>query len=79
MQGYAKRLKEDKEVVLAAVREHWRALEFASDGNMIFGGLKGDKEVVPAAVKSNGKALQYASDGLKNDKEVVLAAVQKVG
>ena len=64
---------DNKEVVLTAVKEDGKALEYASDK------LKDDKEVVLTAVKEDGWALQFASEGLKNDKEVVLTAVQKTG
>jgi hypothetical protein len=61
----------DKEVVLAAVSQNGRALEYAHAN------LQNDKEVVLAAVRQNGRALQYAHADLKKDKEVVLAAVRK--
>ena len=68
-----KSLRNDKEVVLAAVQKNGRALQYASAE------LKADKEVVLAAVQQDGCALQYASAELKADKEVVLAAVQQDG
>ena len=66
-------LRGDKEVVLAAVKNDARALEFASDN------LKNDKEIVLTAVQSKGEALKFASDKLKNDKEIVLTAAQNYG
>ena len=66
----SQRLKGDKEVVIAAVKQFAFDLEFASAD------LRGDKEVVLAAVKSDGTALQLASADLRGDKEVVLAAVK---
>ena len=63
----------NKEIVLAAVQQNGKALEYASAE------LKSDKEVVLAAVQQNGHALEYASAELKNDKEFVLAAVQQYG
>jgi len=66
-------LKGDKEVVVAALKQDGRALQFASEE------LKGDREVVVAAVKQNGCALEYASEELKGDKEVVVAAVEQDG
>ena len=61
-------LRNDKEVVLAAVTVYGHSLRYASDE------LKNDKEVVLAAVAQDGDALEYASDELQNDEEVVLAA-----
>jgi hypothetical protein len=66
-------LKDDREVVLAAVSTAGGALENAADR------LKADREVVLAAVSNEPDALQYASDTLKADREVVLAAVSNYG
>lgn len=71
-------LRNDKEVVLEAVRQkgdYWTecALEYASEG------LKNDKEVVIEAVKKNGGALEYASEKLRDDKFFVLEAVNHMG
>ena len=57
-------LKEDKEVVLAAVKENVDALRYAHADFML------------AAVRQHGWALRFASEALKNDREVVLAAVR---
>ena len=54
---------------MAAVKQDYRALTYASDE------LKNDKEVLMAAVAQDGRALEYASPELKRDKEVVMAAV----
>lgn len=62
-------LRNDKDVVLAAVSNYGYALEYASKE------LCADKEVVLAAVRDNGYALEYASKELRADKDVVLAAV----
>ena len=66
-------LKVDREVVLAAVSNDGRSLEYADDA------LKADHAVVLAAVSNEGRALQYADDTLKADREVVLSAVSKNG
>ena len=66
-------LKNDKEVVLMAVKEDWHALMYASAD------LKNNKEVVLAAVGMRGIALAWASSDPKNDKEVVLMAVKGNG
>ena len=63
----------DRELLLAAVQQNGRALEYASAE------LKADREVVLAAVQQYGYALEYASAELRADREVVLAAVQQNG
>tara|TARA_B110000503_G_scaffold128250_1_gene198939 strand:- start:108 stop:1016 length:909 start_codon:yes stop_codon:yes gene_type:complete len=65
----SKSLKNDKDVVLAAVRKTGSALAYASKR------LENDKEVVLAAVTNDGRALFHASGDMQKDKEVVLAAV----
>ena len=62
-------LRNNKEVVLAAVGQEGAALHYASDE------LQGDREVVLAAVERSHLALQHASAALKRDRGVVLAAV----
>eukprot|EP00295_Goniomonas_pacifica_P006090 CAMPEP_0175835794 /NCGR_PEP_ID=MMETSP0107_2-20121207/16791_1 /TAXON_ID=195067 ORGANISM="Goniomonas pacifica, Strain CCMP1869" /NCGR_SAMPLE_ID=MMETSP0107_2 /ASSEMBLY_ACC=CAM_ASM_000203 /LENGTH=152 /DNA_ID=CAMNT_0017149129 /DNA_START=624 /DNA_END=1081 /DNA_ORIENTATION=+ len=66
-------MKGDRMVVLAAVAQKGRALQYASEE------LKGDREVVLAAVAQNGYALEYVSEELKGDREVGLAAVARNG
>ncbi len=66
-------LRNDKEVVLEAVKQYGWALSYASKE------LRNDKEVVLEAVKKDGRALEYASKELQNDKEVVLEVVKKDG
>lgn len=73
LQFASDRLKNDKEIVLEAVKANGYALQFASDE------LKSDKEIVLKAVKESGYALKYASDELKNDIEIVLEAVKENG
>ena len=68
-----KKLKADKEIVLAAVKLDGSALGDADAS------LKKDKEFVLAAVQENGDALYYADASLKKDKEVVLAAIKQDG
>jgi hypothetical protein len=63
----------NKEVVLEAVRENGRSLEYASKE------LRNNKEVVLEAVKQDGNSLYYASEELRNNKEVVLEAVRENG
>ena len=86
---------DDKEVVMAAVKNHGYALEFASPS------LKQDKEVVMAAVRNDGSAIQFAGQlrfdhefiktsfknnmyalfyhHVMNNKELVLSAVSQMG
>jgi len=64
-------LRNNKEVVLEAVKQYGWALKYASDE------LRANKEVVIEAVKQDGYALRFASDELKANKEVVLGAVKQ--
>ena len=73
LRGLDSDLKNNKEVVLAAVGQYGYALEFASAA------LKRDRNFVLAAVRQNGFALRYASAELQGDREVVLAAVEQNG
>lgn len=61
--------RNDHKVVLAAVIQDGRALQYASDD------LRNSRQVVLAAVTQNQYALKYASEELQNDRQVVLAAV----
>ena len=65
--------KNDKDIILAAVKKDCGALSHASEE------LRNDRDFVLAVVKTNGAALGYASEELKNDKDVVLATVKKCG
>jgi hypothetical protein len=76
--GWDRRMRTDKEVVLAAVTQCGRALYYAAVA------LRADKQVVLAAVTQNGLALQYAAPtyaavALRADKQAVLAAVTQDG
>lgn len=66
-------LKNNKKIVVAAVKQDGMALEYASDE------LKNDRYVLLESVKQNWRALQYASDNFKNDNQVVLAAIKGNG
>jgi len=68
-----KEWKDDKDVVLTAVKNNGRALQFASET------LKADKEVVLAAVTNYAAALEYASTALKSDMEIVGTALKDNG
>ena len=72
IQYASKRLKDDKDVVLAAVnKKDIHALQYASKR------LKDDKDVILAAVTKNGLALSYASKRLKDDYDVVKKAIAR--
>ena len=73
LQHADKKLRGNKEIVLAAVRQNGEVLEYADKK------LKNNKEVVLAAVTKDGSALRFADKKLKGDKKFVLAAVKKNG
>lgn len=68
-------LRNDKDVVLAAVRQAGYAMRYASMS------LRNDKEFVLAAVANSSSeyALLYVSSALQKDKDVVLAAISNNG
>ena len=59
---------DDKELVLAAVKDYGLSLKHASPA------LQADRQVVMAAVKNNGMAIDHASPTLKKDKAIMKAA-----
>jgi hypothetical protein len=63
--------RNNKEVVLEAVKVYGFSLKIASDE------MKDNKDVVIEAVKQHGWSLEFASDKLKADKDVVLEAVKQ--
>jgi hypothetical protein len=69
----SEQFRDDKQVVLAAVRCYGDTLKDASEN------FRADREVVLAAVHQDGWALKYASKDLRADREVVLAAVKQYG
>jgi hypothetical protein len=66
-------IKDDKELLLAAINIDSNSLNFASDR------LRNDKNIVLKAVSQDGSSLEYASEELRNDREVVFAAVSNFG
>ncbi|CAK9026178.1 Uncharacterized protein SCF082_LOCUS17376 [Durusdinium trenchii] len=66
-------IRADREVVMAAVMQNGRALEFASEK------LRADREIVLLAVDEDPNAFQFASSELHADRDVMLAAVQRNG
>ena len=73
LQYVPKELKNDREIVMAAVKYKGFSLRYASDE------LKNDFEIVIAAIQICRYALEYASDELKHNREIVLVAVQSSG
>ena len=69
MEFASTRLRDDRDVVLAAVDDWGNALRFASTR------LCDDRDVVLAAVDDWGDPLQFASTRLRDDHEIVLTAV----
>jgi len=59
------------EVVLKAVKQDGRALQYASEP------FRGDKEIVLTAVEQDGRALQYASEELQSNLEVRLVCARR--
>jgi len=71
--GLPYRQRDDKETVMAAMREDGWSLQFVSKR------LRGDREVVLEAVKSYGLALRWIPKGLRDDPEIILRAVHNNG
>ena len=70
LKNASERLRDNKEIVIMAVKNCGDALNYASER------LRNDKEIVMIAVKNCGAALNYASERLRDDEEIVLAAIQ---
>jgi len=66
-------LRQDREIVIEAVRQHGDALLFAEVA------LKQDRQVVIEAVRQHGESLRFADEALRRDREVVLNAVWENG
>ena len=87
----SEKLRFEREIVLAAVKQNRRALKCVvrtpfimevmnQDGLALeFAGAEyqSDREVVWAAVKQNGKALQFAEENFKSDENIVRKAFQQ--
>ena len=69
LKGSNTRLRQDREVMAAAVARDGSALAHASAA------LQADKALVLEAVRQKGIALQYAAESMRDDKEVVEAAL----
>lgn len=65
------KLKDDKEVVKAAVGTYGKALRYASKE------LRNNHAIVLVAVTQDGLALEYASEWLRGQRDVVLVAIQQ--
>ena len=64
-------LRDDEEVVTAAVQQNPHALMWASER------LQGDKDIVRVAVQKDAKALAWAIEKVRDDKDTVMMAVQQ--
>ena len=65
------KFKKDKEVVLAAVKQHFGTFEYADKS------LKKDKDVVVAALKQNPISLHYADKSFRKDKKIISLLIKK--
>ena len=61
----SEQFKNDKELIVLAVKKHGRVLEYASDS------LKNDNEIVIEALKKETSAFRFASDALRNDSDIL--------
>jgi len=68
--GFAPKLQRNREVVMAAVRQDFRALGYADNK------LKNDIAFMTVIVAMDAHALQYASERTKDNRDVVMAAIQ---
>ena len=66
-------IRDDSEVMLAAVMQNGRALEFASDR------LKADRGVVLQALLEDAAAFRFAATSLHADHDVMMSAVHRNG
>ncbi|WP_302162507.1 DUF4116 domain-containing protein [uncultured Fusobacterium sp.] len=67
-----RKIRQDKEVVLEAVKVCGSNLEYAPQ-------FVSDREVVLSAVKSDGLAIEFSSKRFTDDKEIMLEAVKENG
>jgi hypothetical protein len=58
-----------KEIVMEAVLQNGKLLEFAGEFNQ-------DKDIVLAALQQTGKAIEFVSESLRNEKEIALIALK---
>jgi CxxC motif-containing protein len=68
----SEQFKNDKELVLIAVKERGRVLEYASDE------LKNDKEIVIEALKNDSSAFRFVSKELQIDKKFIVIVLKTV-
>lgn len=73
MQYCSERLRDSKEIALAAIKEDSCHLRYISSR------LRDDKDIALIAVAEDGLVLECCSDRLKDDKEVALVAVSQNG
>ena len=73
MQYASDRLRDNKEIILEAVKINGWALKYASPR------LKDNKEVVMEAIKNDEFAVMFASDRLKNDRDIANECLSRDG
>jgi Domain of unknown function (DUF4116) len=66
-----KSFSNNKDVMLAAVKDDGFAIQFASEN------LRDDRELAMIAISNKARSLEHLSPRLQNDKDVVLEAVKK--
>merc|ERR1719263_1327056 len=71
LQGVPDELRDDKEVVLAAVQQNGRALQHATLRH------RNDKRMALEAVSQSGHAFQHATAKVRKDRATVLKALQR--
>lgn len=67
------RLRRDREVVLSAVRQDWRAVEYADEQFLA------DREVGGEAIRGSWEAIQFLSEELRADRALLEAAIAQSG
>merc|ERR1712176_462313 len=67
----AARLRADRKIVRAAVRQSWRALDYAAPKFLT------DRGMLLLAVAQDGLAISHAAQEMRDDSGVVSAAVQQ--
>jgi hypothetical protein len=65
-----KRLKENEDFFIELVKIDWEYLRYGSSE------FKSNSKIISAALKNNGHAIYWASEDSKNDKNLILEAIQ---
>ena len=73
LENVSDRFKNDIYIVLQAIKENIKALQYASHY------LKNYKKFILHAIRTNGLVLEFVNDEFKNDRDIVSAAVEQNG